>query len=183
MTQKPKVVAVCGSLKFPSRTLVLVEELIAALGARASFDAHLIKLADIGPRVGAALQAAELPARVRADIEAIEHADFIIAASPVYQASYTGLFKHLFEFVDYNALAGVPVMLAATGGSERHSLILDHQLRPLFAFFRALTLPMGIYASEADFDHYQLVSPAVKAYIALAVEQAHAHLRPRQSGG
>ena len=65
-----------------------------------------------------------------------------------------------------------PVLLAATGGSERHALVLDHQLRPLFSFFQALTLPIGVYATEADFSNYQITSDLLKARIQLAAERA-----------
>ena len=73
--------------------------------------------------------------------QAIEAADLLIVASPVYKGSYTGLFKHLFDFVGYEALIGKPTLLLATGGSERHALVIDHQLRTLFGFFRAATVP------------------------------------------
>ena len=66
---------------------------------------------------------------------------------PGLPGSFTGLFKHLFDFVGQYALVGTPVLVAATGGGERHALILEHQLRPLFGFFQALTLPIGVYAS------------------------------------
>ncbi|MDL5351627.1 NAD(P)H-dependent oxidoreductase [Microbacterium sp. zg-YB36] len=87
----------------------------------------------------------------------------------VYRASFTGLFKHLFDFVEQYALVGTPVLVAATGG-DRHALMLEHQLRPLFGFFQALTLPVGVYASAADFDGYVLRSPAVHARIDQAVD-------------
>ena len=60
----------------------------------------------------------------------IESADALIVATPVYRGSYTGLFKHLFDLVDHEALIGTPVLLAATGGSDRHSLVIDHQFGP-----------------------------------------------------
>ncbi|OYU96670.1 MAG: FMN reductase, partial [Burkholderiales bacterium PBB5] len=99
-----------------------------------------------------ALAIAEALAEALPDGRSIESADLVIAATPVYKGSYTGLFKHLFDLVDPNALVGRPVLLAANGGSERHALVVDHQLRPLFAFFRALTVPSAVYAAEADFD-------------------------------
>ncbi len=84
----------------------------------------------------------------------------------------TGLFKHLFDFVGQYALVGTPVLLAATGGGERHALILEHQMRPLFGFFQALTLPVGVYASDTDFDGYELTSEAVKRRIDQAVTRS-----------
>ncbi len=92
--------------------------------------------------------------------------------SPVYRASFTGLFKHLFDFVGQYDLVGKPVLLAATGGGEKHALIIEHQLRPLFAFFQALTLPVGVYASNTDFDGYEIASDVLQARISLAAERA-----------
>jgi FMN reductase len=97
----------------------------------------------------------------------------------VFRGSFTGLFKHLFDLVGQDALVDKPVLLAATGGSERHSLVIEHQLRPLFAFFQALTLPLGVYASERDFDHYEIASTALRQRIALAVERAAPWLEGR----
>ncbi|WP_054907200.1 NAD(P)H-dependent oxidoreductase, partial [Pseudomonas sp. NBRC 111135] len=107
-----------------------------------------------------------------ATLREIETADLLVVASPVYRGSYPGLLKHLFDLVDMNALIDTPVLLAATGGSERHALVLDHQLRPLFSFFQSITLPIGVYASEADFANYQITSDTLRARIQLAAERA-----------
>jgi FMN reductase len=98
-------------------------------------------------------------------------------ATPVYRASYTGLFKHLFDLVHHESLIDIPVLLAATGGSDRHALVIDHQLRPLFSFFQAQTLPVGVYAVEKDFDGYDIASAALQERIALAIARAVPHLR------
>lgn len=179
MSKKVKVVAVSGGLQRPSRTLTLVEALIDALGERASIETRLIELGEVGPKLAGVLYPSQLPAEVRDDIAAIEAADFLIVASPVYRASFTGLFKHLFDFVDHNALNDVPVLLAATGGSDRHALVIDHQLRPLFSFFQSHTLPIGVYGAEADFQNYRVSSPALQARIDLAAERAAPFLLPR----
>ena len=172
MTRKIKVVALAGGLQKPSRTLALVEEILVALGSAVPISVQLLNLADIAPQLSGVVRRDRLPASVEADVRAIETADFLLVASPVYRASYTGLFKHLFDLVHHESLIGVPVLLAATGGSERHALVIDHQLRPLFAFFQANTLPVGVYASEADFQNYSLNNPDIQARIALAVRQA-----------
>jgi FMN reductase len=179
MSKKIKIVAVSGSLQRPSRTLSVVEALIDALGEHAPIDVRLIELGSIGPGLAGALYPSQLPEEAKADIAAIEAADFLVVASPVYRASFTGLFKHLFDFVDQNALIDVPVLLAATGGSERHALVLEHQFRPLFSFFQAHTLPIGVYASEADIQDYKISSPALQARIGLAAERARPFLRKR----
>lgn len=172
MSKQFNVVAVSGSVQQPSRTLVLLNALVERLGQQLPIEVRLIELARIGPQFAGVLRREALPAAVQEDLRAIESADLLIAASPVYRASYTGLFKHLFDFVHHEALKNVPVLLAATGGSDRHALIIDHQLRPLFGFFQALSLPVGVYASEADFTHYQVSSTQVLERIERAVESA-----------
>src|ERR671918_283478 len=103
MSRTVSLVAVSGSLQSPSKTTVLVTEILdafaAALGEHVAVETHLM------------------------------------VASPVYRASFTGLFKHVFDFVGQYSLIDTPVLLAATGGSDRHALIIDHQFRPLFSFF------------------------------------------------
>jgi len=180
MSKKLKVVAISGGLKLPSRTLALVEEILSSLGAALPIEAHVIELSEIGPLFGGVLSHDGLPQRVVDEIAAIESADLLVVASPVYRASYTGLFKHLFDFVHHEALIDVPVLLAATGGSERHALVIDHQLRPLFSFFQAHTLPIGVYASEADFTNYKVSNDLLKARIKLSVDRALPLLRHRR---
>ncbi|MEX3777233.1 FMN reductase [Pseudomonas sp. MYb118] len=172
MSRPLKVVAVSGGTWRPSRTLVLTQALIHELAEQLPIESTLIELGDIARPVGAALSRQELAADVEAQLQAIETADLLIVAAPVYRGSYPGLLKHLFDLIDLNALVNTPVLLAATGGSERHALVLDHQLRPLFSFFQALTLPIGVYATEADFADYQITSEPLKARIRLAAERA-----------
>ena len=179
MSTPIKVVAVSGSLQRPSRTLSVVEALLDELAEQAPIDTRLIELGNIGPRLAGALYPSQLPDDIKADIAAIESADFLVVASPVYRASFTGLFKHLFDFVDQHALIDVPVLLAATGGSDRHALVIEHQLRPLFSFFQAHTLPIGVYANEAEIRDYEVDSPSLRARIELAAERARPFLRKR----
>lgn len=166
-----RVVGVSGSLHAPSKTTVLVEEIVAAVAARVPVSSRIIDVAELGGSFAGALTRAELGAPAQQALAHIESADLLVVASPVYRASFTGLFKHLFDFVEQYALVGTPVLVAATGGGDRHALILEHQLRPLFGFFQALTLPVGVYASAADFDGYSLGSPAVRARIDQAVDR------------
>lgn len=167
-----RVVGVSGSLHEPSKTTVLVSSLIGAVAERVPVESRLIELTDIGPDLAGALRREQLSPRVQEALEAIESADLLIVASPVYRASFTGLFKHLFDFVGQYALVGKPVLLAASGGGERHALIIDHQLRPLFGFFQALTLPLGVYASDSAFQDYAIADEALRARIDLAVSRA-----------
>ncbi|TQM63611.1 FMN reductase [Klugiella xanthotipulae] len=163
------VVAVSGSLNDPSKTTVLVREISRRLGEHLPITEHLIRVNELGPSLAGALTRDEVSAEVEAELRRIETADVLIVGSPVYRASFTGLFKHLFDFVDQYALADTPVFLAATGGSERHALIIEHQFRPLFSFFQALTLPLGVYAHNSDFTHYELTSQLLAARIEKAI--------------
>lgn len=172
MSRTLKVVAVLGSVQQPSRTLALVKATLALIEQQLPVEVRLIELSDRGPQFAGVLTREQLPQVLQDDLEAIESADLLIAASPVYRASYTGLFKHLFDFVHYQALQETPVLLLATGGSERHALVIDHQLRPLFGFFQAHSLPLGIYAAESDFVNYQLVNPGLQERLSRAVEAA-----------
>lgn len=112
---------------------------------------------------------------IEAALRAVEEADFLIVGSPVYKGSYSGLFKHFVDFLDYRGLVGVPVALLATGGSERHALVIEHQLRPLFAFFQAQPLGTGAFFTESDFAN-GIVSPgpAQERFARVVEEAVHA---------
>lgn len=180
MAHKLKIVAVSGGLQRPSRTLALVEQLLEGLtDALPDAQTRLIELGAIVPKFGSVLQRAQLPPEIESILRDIETADLLLVASPIYRGSYTGLFKHLFDFVHHESLIDVPVLLAATGGSDRHALAIDHQLRPLFSFFQAHTLPIGVYATDKEFDNYRVSNDALRARIALAVERAVPVLRQR----
>jgi FMN reductase len=176
-----KIVGVSGSLKAPSRTITLVEELVGALAEQLPVESRIIRVNELGPSFAGALNRSELPAEVEEALLAIESADVLVVASPVYRASFTGLFKHLFDFVDQYALVDTPVLLAATGGSERHALIIEHQFRPLFSFFQALTLPVGVYAHDSDFTDYKLTSDLLRARITKAVAKAVPVIRSNEA--
>jgi len=87
---------------------------------------------------------------LREALEAVTGADALIAATPTFKASYAGLFKSFFDLFDEDALEDLPVLVAATGGTARHSLVLDTAMRPLFAYLKALVLPLGVYAATED---------------------------------
>jgi FMN reductase len=169
---KLNVVAVSGSLQAPSKTIALVEEILVVLGEHLPIDTHLIKLNELGPSFAGSLSRSGLPENVERELQRIETADLLVVASPVYRASFTGLFKHLFDFVDQYALVDTPILLAATGGSERHALIIEHQFRPLFSFFQALTLPLGIYAHDSDFTDYRVSSDFLRDRIRKVVDRS-----------
>ena len=176
------IVAVSGGVNTISKTESLVQSILDELAQAIPISVHFIKLSKIGPLLSGAIYRNQLPASVQADLDAIEAADVLVVGTPVYRASFTGLFKHFFDFVEQTALVDIPVLLSASGGSERHSLVLEHQLRPLFSFFEAQTLPIGIYATDKDFSPaYTIASPQLQERIQLAVERALPILQKAQA--
>ncbi len=175
----PRITVVVGNTAERSRTKVLAQALVESLELVMPVRAQWLELHRLAPHIGISGSVQQLPPAGAEAVRAIETADLVLAASPVFKGSYTGLFKHLFDLVAPDALVNRPVLLAANGGSDRHALVVDHQLRPLFGFFRALTVPSAVYASEADFDGYVVRSDALRSRIAEAAVQAAALLRAR----
>lgn len=171
-TQDPfRLVALSGNLQRPSRSRALAELIARRVQQQAPVIIEQYDPVDAGPGLGAALTRAQLTPPALRIVEAIEQADALVVATPVYKGSYPGLFKHLIDFVDMNALTGIPVIIAATGGGQRHALVVEHQLRPLFGFFSALTLPTAIYADDRSFENYEQNDPGILARIELAATQ------------
>lgn len=117
------------------------------------------------------------PAALRA-LEQVESADFLLVAVPVFRGSYPGMFKHFLDLVEPYALAGTPTLLLATGGSDRHLLVIDQELRPLFAFFQAFVAPVGVYVAADAFDGTLILDPAVHTRIQLALSDMERLLGP-----
>lgn len=176
-----RIAGFAGSLSTPSRTRTLVETIATRSAARFGAEAATWDLTDLQPSLGAAGTLDALDAGTRAIVDALLAADALIVGSPVYKGSYTGLFKHLFDLIEPGALAGKPVLLTATGGGDKHALVLEHQLRPLFGFFEAATLPTAIYAGAADFVDGQPAAPALIERIDRAVGQLAPWLGRREA--
>jgi FMN reductase len=172
MTHPLRLVAVSGGMQRPSRTTALAEELLALIANEIPCEPRLVEMGRIAPQLAGATWRSNLPDTVERELAAVEQADVLVVATPVYRGSYTGLFKHFFDFIHQDALIDKPVLLAATGGSQRHALVIDHQLRPLFSFFQARTLPLGIYATDEDFVDYRLKNDALIERAGLAVQRA-----------
>ncbi|TKT76250.1 FMN reductase [Aquamicrobium sp. LC103] len=177
----PHVVAISGSVNRPSKSRALAEAVASAALDRIDMRLSVFDLIDAGPGLGAAFGRDALSPDASAVVDAIESADALIAISPVYKGSYTGLFKHLFDLVDPASLLNKPVVVGATGGGHRHGLVVEHQLRPLFGFFSALTVPSSIYASDHEFAEGKPVDPTVLARIDLAGAQLASLLLSRRS--
>lgn len=172
MTRPLRLVAVSGGLQRPSKAAALAEHLMDLIAEEVLCEQRLVELGQVAPQLAGATWRSHLPETVERELAAVEQADILVVTTPVFRGSYTGLFKHFFDFIDQDALIDKPVLLAATGGSERHALMIDHQLRPLFSFFQARTLPLGVYATDKDFTDYRLQDEALLQRAALAVQRA-----------
>ncbi|MFD6925368.1 CE1759 family FMN reductase [Streptomyces sp. NPDC059944] len=166
-----KLVVVSAGLSVPSSTRLLADRLAAAAAGRASgpVDVHVVELRDLAVEIAHNLTNGFPGRALAAAIEDVTSADGLIVVTPVFSASYSGLFKSFFDVLDKDALAGKPVLIGATGGTGRHSLVLEHALRPLFAYLRAVVVPTGVYAASEDWGAEGLAERIERASGELAV--------------
>ncbi|MER8704188.1 FMN reductase [Mesorhizobium sp. M0323] len=179
----PAVVGFSGNFTRPSKTRGFVDRIVNEVAGRYGLAASTHDVVDLGPSLGGAKWARELDAQAGDILKRVVTADVLVVGSPTYKGSYTGLFKHFFDLVDPTALRGKPVVLLATGGGDRHALIIEHQLRPLFGFFEAFTLPTAIYASDRDFIDGVLASETILARVGQVLEDIGAALGGRSRAG
>jgi FMN reductase len=172
VTRPLRVVAVSGGLQSPSKSAGLAQHLLDVIADQVSCLPHLVDLGLLAPQLTGAVWRAQVPDAVEQALAVVEQAEMLVVATPVFRGSYTGLFKHFFDLIGQDALIDKPVLLAANGGSERHALVIDHQLRPLFSFFQARTLPLGVYATDKDFVDRRLRDEAVIERAGMAVQRA-----------
>ena len=164
------LVVFSGSTRRPSKSRALAETLALRLAERRPIRVRHYDLIDAGVGLSAWSRGG-LDRPAREVVEAVEEAEALIVTTPTYRGSYPGLFKHLFDLVETPRLEGKPVLIGATGGGQRHALVVEHQLRPLFAFFSAAVAPTAVYASEQEFENGQPADPALLARIDLAARQ------------
>ncbi|MFB9876570.1 FMN reductase [Planobispora siamensis] len=149
-----KIVAVSAGLSRPSSTRLLADRLAEAtrqiLAEEAPVEVRVIELRELASDIANNLVTGFPAAPLREAIEAVTEADGLIAVTPIFTASYSGLFKSFFDVIDNTALTGKPVLVAATGGTARHSLALEHAMRPLFSYLRALVVPTAVFAASED---------------------------------
>ncbi|RMI36749.1 FMN reductase [Streptomyces triticirhizae] len=157
MTPRTLVVVSAG-LSQPSSTRLLADRLAEATRRHlAAHDAggrevttRVVELRDLARDIAGHLVTGFPAPPLREAIEAVERADAVIAVTPVFAASYSGLFKSFFDLFEPTALVGTPLLIAATGGTARHSLTLEHAMRPLFAYLRATVVPTAVFAAAED---------------------------------
>jgi FMN reductase len=147
---------ISGGLREPSSTRLLADRIAAGVeealaDKHLTTDASVIELRRVGRAIMDTMLAGFAPAELESVFETVADADGVIAVTPAFNASFSGLFKLFFDVLPEETLSEMPVLIAATGGTERHSLVLEHALRPMFSYLHAIVSPTGVYAATDDF--------------------------------
>jgi FMN reductase len=150
-----RLVVINAGVSDPSSTRMLVDRIAQKSldGLSAAGLSTSLSIIDLGPLaidIAKAIVAGFPSEKVQAAIDTLAGADAIIAATPVYKAGMSGLFKSFIDLLDNDLLIAKPVVLAATAGTSRHAMVADEQMRPLFAFLRAIPVPTSIFAAPED---------------------------------
>lgn len=159
-----KLLVISGGLREPSSTRLLADRLGAAVRAELGrVDIETVELRQLARAVTDAMLTGFASPELAEVFDAIAGCDGLIVVTPTFNATFSGLFKSFFDVLPEQTLNGTPVLIAATGGTERHSLVLDHALRPMFCYLHALVSPTGVYAATSDFGAPGLGERIVKA--------------------
>jgi FMN reductase len=150
------VAVVTAGLSQPSSTRLLADRLAAAVTERLAalgedVLVEVVELRALAHALADNLLTGFPDGELEAAIRTVEEADALVAVTPVFTASYSGLFKTFFDVLDKDALTGKPTLVAATAGTPRHSLVIEHALRPLFSYLHAVVVPTGVFAATEDF--------------------------------
>jgi FMN reductase len=151
-----RIVVVSSGLSVPSSTRLLADllgeaavEAVRERGQEATVE--VVELRPLAHALADHLLTGFPTGELKAALETVRRADGLIVVTPVFSASYSGLFKTFFDVLELGVLDGKPVLVAATAGTARHSLVLDHALRPLFSYLHAIVVPTGVFAASEDF--------------------------------
>jgi FMN reductase len=149
------LVVVTAGLSKPSSSRLLGDRLAAAVErhlreAAIEPEIEVIELRDLAQDLTNHMLAGFPAPNLQAALDTVLGADGVIAVTPIFSASFSGLFKLFFDVIDRDGFDGKPVLIAATGGTPRHSLAIEHAMRPLFSYLRAAVVPTGVYAATED---------------------------------
>ncbi|WP_243057685.1 FMN reductase [Nocardioides sp. SR21] len=160
-----RIAVISAGLSVPSSTRLLADRLadatVAALHEPVEVD--VVELRPLAHPLADHLLTGFPSGELAEAIETVRRADALIVVTPVFSASYSGLFKTFFDVLEPDTLAGVPVLIGATAGTARHSLVLEHALRPLFTYLHATVVPTGVFAASEDFGEAGLQSRIERA--------------------
>lgn len=145
-----ELVVISAGLSNPSSTRLLADRLTAATQRGLEANVRVIELREHAKDIANHFVTGFPSPALEEALDAVRGADALIVVSPIFQASYSGLFKSFFDLFEADDLSGKPVLIGATGGSARHSLALEHAVRPLFSYLHAVVVPTSVYAASED---------------------------------
>jgi FMN reductase len=168
-----RIVVVTAGLGTPSSTRLLSDRLAEASvraleAAGEAAEVTVVELREVAHALADNLLTGFPSGDLDEAVEAVRRADGLVAVTPVFSASYSGLFKMFFDVLEPETLAGTPVLLGATAGTPRHSLVLEHAMRPLFSYLRAVVVPTAVFAASEDFGSTGLADRVERAAAELA---------------
>ncbi len=160
------VVALTGGISFPSSSRLLSDLLLERTAAHLEaagrpVSTRTVEARDVAEDAATATVLGFRSEELTGALDAVERSHLLIATSPVFRGSYSGVFKTFVDLLDGQAITGKPVLLGAAGGTVRHTLVIDQALRPLFAFMGAVLAPVGVYASTAEWTVERLPTAAL----------------------
>ena len=178
-----RIAVISAGLSVPSSTRLLADRLSSAAvdAIHGPVEVDVIELRPLAHALADNLLTGFASGELAEALESVRRADALIVVTPVFAASYSGLFKTFFDVLEPDLLTGVPVLVAATAGTARHSLVLDHALRPLFSYLHATVVPTGVFAASEDFGEAGLDSRIERATGELAGMLAGAPRRRARS--
>ncbi|ALE72022.1 NADPH-dependent FMN reductase [Pseudonocardia sp. EC080610-09] len=179
------LLAISGSPSTPSKTALLLEIAVARAAGHDDVDAGLLHLRDHDVVFSDGRDPAGYTGDTRAVIDRVVAADALVVGTPMYRGGYTGRLKNLFDVLPNDALAGKPVGLVATGGTDHHFLAIEHELKPLVGFFRAWAAPGAVYANNTHFAGGELTDDGVRDRLAELADTVVTFARrmPRDAAG
>ena len=154
-TQTRRIAVVAAGLSNPSSTRMLADRLSAATVKQLAdrgiqTDVDVFELRDYAHDITNHLLTGFAPPALESMIDAVVSADAVIAVTPIFSTSYSGLFKSFIDVLDPDALTGKPVLIGANAGTARHSLAIDYAIRPLFTYLHAEPVATGVFAASSD---------------------------------
>jgi FMN reductase len=169
-----KLVVVSGGTGDPSSTRLLADRAaarVADLVRERGRDVvvNVIDLRELANEVSTALVSQLMGPKLERAVAALVEADAVIATAPVYKAGASGLFTSFFQVLDNDVLIAKPVILGATAGTARHALVVDEQMRALFAYLRTMTVPTSLFAAPEDWGDAALTKRIDRAALELVL--------------
>jgi FMN reductase len=182
-----RITVLSAGLGVPSSTRLLADQLAAAAtrklaGAGYEMVADVVELRELAVDIANNFVTGYAPPRLAEVIAGVEASDGIIAVTPVFSASYSGLFKSFIDVLDPKSLDGKAALLGATGGTDRHQMVLDHAMRPLFSYLRTRTTPTAVFAGPQDWGNTDDGATPLSQRIERAAEEFSRLLEGDQPG-